>query len=163
MFCWFINCDILGFNQINDGGTVTEKNLTQHLFHWTVTMIWNDSSPFGAKSLQQTKLYVLLARKYCCFSSYSDKSIFYRSRLVPHCYLFPASWENTAMPSKNNTDTLRYFHVNLILSLIALLITQSAHREYSSVNDINDIYSSIVMLLIWSTDLSQIGRMIYVC
>ena len=38
------------------------------------------------------------------------------------------------MPSKNNPDTSGYFHVNFILSLIALLITQSAHREYSSVN-----------------------------
>ena len=47
------------------------------------------------------------------------------------------------MPSKNNPDTSGYFHVNFILSLIALLITQSAHREYSSVNNINDIYSSI--------------------
>ena len=37
-----------------------------------------------------------------------------------------------------------YFHVNFIPCLIALLITQSAHREYSSVNDINDIYSSIM-------------------
>ena len=37
------------------------------------------------------------------------------------------------MPSKNNPDTSGYFHVNFILSLIALLITQSAHREYSSV------------------------------
>ena len=48
------------------------------------------------------------------------------------------------MPSKNNPDTSGYFHVNVILSLIALLITQSAHREYSSVNDINDMYSSIM-------------------
>ena len=32
-----------------------------------------------------------------------------------------------------------FFNVNFIL--IALLITQSAHEEYSSVNDINDIYS----------------------
>ena len=43
------------------------------------------------------------------------------------------------MPSKNNPDTSGYFHVNFIPSLNALLITQSAHREYSSVNDINDI------------------------
>ena len=48
------------------------------------------------------------------------------------------------MPSKNNPDTSGFFHVNFILSLIALLITQSAHRGYSSVNDINDIYSSIM-------------------
>ena len=34
-----------------------------------------------------------------------------------------------------------YFHVIFIPSLIALLIT---HREYSSVNDINDIYSKIM-------------------
>ena len=37
-----------------------------------------------------------------------------------------------------------HFHVNFIPSLIALLITQSAHCEYSSVNDINNIYSSIM-------------------
>ena len=48
------------------------------------------------------------------------------------------------MPSKNNPDTSGYFNVNFIPCLIALLITQSAHREYSSVNDINDIYSSIM-------------------
>ena len=47
------------------------------------------------------------------------------------------------MPSKNNPDTSGYFHVNFIPCLIALLITQSAHREYSSVNGINDIYTSI--------------------
>ena len=45
------------------------------------------------------------------------------------------------MPSKNNPDTSGYFHVNCILSLIALSITQSAHHGYSSVNDINDIYT----------------------
>ena len=43
------------------------------------------------------------------------------------------------MPSKNYPDTSGYFHVNFILSLIALFITQSAHRGYSSVNDIYDI------------------------
>ena len=43
------------------------------------------------------------------------------------------------MLSKNNPDMSGYFHVNFIPSLIALLITQSAHREYSSVNNINDI------------------------
>ena len=31
--------------------------------------------------------------------------------------------------------------MNFIPCLIALLITQNVHREYSSVNDINDIYS----------------------
>ena len=44
---------------------------------------------------------------------------------------------------KNNPDTSGYFHVNFIPSLIALLITQRTHQEYSSVNNINDIYSSI--------------------
>ena len=44
------------------------------------------------------------------------------------------------MPSKNNPNTSGYFHVNFIQSLIALLITQSAHSGYSSVNNINDIY-----------------------
>ena len=48
------------------------------------------------------------------------------------------------MPSKNNPHTSGYFNVNFIPCLIALLITQGAHREYSSVNDINDIYSSIM-------------------
>ena len=45
---------------------------------------------------------------------------------------------NTALPSKNNPNASGYFHVNFILCLIALLITQSAHCEYSSVDDIND-------------------------
>ena len=49
------------------------------------------------------------------------------------------------MQSKNNTDTSGYFHVNFILSLIALLITQSAHREYSSTG-MNDIMISIQVL-----------------
>ena len=43
------------------------------------------------------------------------------------------------MPSKNNPHTSGYFHVNFIPCLIALLITQSAHLEYSSVNDINQV------------------------
>ena len=47
------------------------------------------------------------------------------------------------MPCKNNPDTLGYFHVNFIPCLIALLITQSSHREYSSVND---IYSSTCIM-----------------
>ena len=46
---------------------------------------------------------------------------------------------------KNNPDMSGYFNVNFISCLIALLITQSAHREYSSVNSINDIYSSIIL------------------
>ena len=49
----------------------------------------------------------------------------------------------TAMPSKNNPNTSGYFHVNL-----------------SSVNDIN-YFKFYVMLLIWSTVLSQVGRMFY--
>ena len=48
------------------------------------------------------------------------------------------------MPSENNPDTSGYFNVNFTLCLIALLITQSTHHEYSSVNDINNIYSSIM-------------------
>ena len=43
------------------------------------------------------------------------------------------------MPSKNNPGTSEYFNVNFIM--IALFITQSAHRKYSSVNDIYDICS----------------------
>ena len=67
------------------------------------------------------------------------------------------------MPSKNNSGTSGYFNVDFIPCLIALLITQSTHLEYSSVNDINDIYSSILSskLLIRSTVLSQFGRMFY--
>ena len=56
--------------------------------------------------------------------------------------------ENSAMPSKNNPYTLGYFNVNFIPFLIALLITQSACREFSSVKDINDIYS-IIMSCCW--------------
>ena len=52
--------------------------------------------------------------------------------------------ENPIMSSTNNPDMSGYFNVNFIPCLIALLITQSAHREYSFVNDINDIYSSIM-------------------
>ena len=62
----------------------------------------------------------------------------------PAVDLFPASQENPAMPSKNNPDTLAYVNVNFILCVIALLITQSARHEYSFVNDINYIYSSIM-------------------
>ena len=54
--------------------------------------------------------------------------------------LFPPQ-ENPAMPSKNKPGMSGYFNMNFIPCLIALLIT---HREYSSVNDINDIYSSIM-------------------
>ena len=58
------------------------------------------------------------------------------------------------MPSKNNPSTSGYFHVNSILSLIALLIlTQSAHREYSSVNDINDISILSIQVLCHVDDL----------
>ena len=46
------------------------------------------------------------------------------------------------MLSKNNPDAL---DVNFILCLIAFLIKQSTQSEYSSVNDINDIYSSIML------------------
>ena len=59
--------------------------------------------------------------------------------------LFPPSKENPTMPSKNNPDTSGYCNMNFILCLlIALLITQSVHREYSSINNIHDIYSSIM-------------------
>ena len=80
------------------------------------------------------------------------------------CWPFPCFSGQYCYAVQNNPDTLGYFHVNFIPSLIALLITQSAHREYSFVNDNNDIYSSItwyVVLLIWSTVLSQVGRMFY--
>ena len=54
----------------------------------------------------------------------------------------------TCVPSINNPDRFGYLNVNFIPCLIALFITQSVHREYSSVNDINYIYSSI-MLYCW--------------
>ena len=40
------------------------------------------------------------------------------------------------------SKTLEHVLIKLleIISLAYVLITQSAHREYSSVNDINDIY-----------------------
>ena len=50
----------------------------------------------------------------------------------------------TCVPSINNPNRFGYFNVNFIPCLIALFITQSVHCEYSSVNDINYIYSSIM-------------------
>ena len=43
------------------------------------------------------------------------------------------------------SKTLEHVFIKLleIISLAYVLITQSAHREYSSVNNINDIYSSV--------------------
>ena len=88
--------------------------------------------------------------------------------LYPVVDLFPASRENTAMPSKNNPDTSGYFHVNFIPCLIALLIIQSAHREYSSVNDIMAVlaelwtlevyYNSVNYLSYWDRSLYHWSR-----
>ena len=52
------------------------------------------------------------------------------------------------MPSKNNLGTSGYFNVNFIPCLIEVLIAKRAHREYSFVNDINNIYSSIRVCVI---------------
>ena len=64
---------------------------------------------------------------------------------MPHCWpFFLLLGKIPLCRPKNNPHTSGYFHVNFIPCLFAFLITQSAHREYSSVNDINDIYASIM-------------------
>ena len=74
----------------------------------------------------------------------SCRSLYAGWDFYPVVDLFPASRDNAAMLSKNYPDASGYFHVNFFPSLIALLITQSAHRGYSSVNDINGIFLSIM-------------------
>ena len=57
------------------------------------------------------------------------------------------------MPSKNNPNMSGYFHVNFILSLISLLITQSAHHDRVFICERYwwYLFKYYVMLLIWST------------
>ena len=114
---------------------------------WTCSKItWNY---FPCLVLLKVKVFIFMRRFVAVITGY------WGSDLYPVVDLFPASRENTAMPSKNNPNTSGYFHAYFIPCLIALLITQSAHREYSSVNDIND---TVVISVIYTHNFGKFGR-----